>query len=298
MGHRPRVGPVVRVPPERTPGEHALGRRCTRSCDTLWDRDLLVVVALVLAGRRVRACACRAAPAIAARRRDRALLGRRRRGWCSGSRWCSRCSCRSPRCGGPTSPTSCRRSRCSPRCGQRRGRCCSSPGWWQRRSRSSNNRSILWPDGYTGAEAALVHRLERVPARRARDQRRSRTRVALRPPPAGSFVDPSFQRIDDGDITKASLVRQLRAAPTSCGVISVVADALQALPTRSLGRARSPHIGLHPRRPARRVTDARGSTLLRSRPAAALPPVCASGERRPGRVGRTSAAAAPRRSPG
>ncbi len=28
----------------------------------------------------------------------------------------------------------------------------------------SNNRSILWPEGYTGEEAALVQRLERLPA--------------------------------------------------------------------------------------------------------------------------------------
>ena len=83
----------------------------------------------------------------------------------------------------------------------------------------SNNRSILWPDGYTGAEAALVHRLERLPADALviSDDPGWVWRSGHRPP--GAFADTSYQRIDDGEITKASLVKAA-SAPDVCGVIS------------------------------------------------------------------------------
>ena len=83
----------------------------------------------------------------------------------------------------------------------------------------SNNRSILWPDGYTGHEAALVHRLERLPADALviSDDPGWVWRSGHRSP--GAFADTSYQRIDDGEITKASLVKAASAADV-CGVIS------------------------------------------------------------------------------
>ena len=83
----------------------------------------------------------------------------------------------------------------------------------------SNNRSILWPDGYTGPEAALVHRLEQLPsdALVISDDPGWVWRSGHRPP--GAFADPSFQRIDQGQITQASLVKAASAGDV-CGVIS------------------------------------------------------------------------------
>ena len=83
----------------------------------------------------------------------------------------------------------------------------------------SNNRSILWPDGYTGPEAALVHRLERLPADALviSDNPGWVWRSGHRPP--GAFADTSYQRIDNGEITKASLVKAASAHDV-CGVIS------------------------------------------------------------------------------
>jgi hypothetical protein len=83
----------------------------------------------------------------------------------------------------------------------------------------SNNQSILWPDGYTGHEAALVHRLERLPsdALVISDDPGFVWRSGHRPP--GWFADTSYQRIDDGQITQASLVKAATADPV-CGVIS------------------------------------------------------------------------------
>jgi hypothetical protein len=83
----------------------------------------------------------------------------------------------------------------------------------------SSNRSILWPDGYTGPEAALVQRLERFPsdALFISDDPGWVWRSGHRPP--GAFADPSFQRIDQGQITQQSLVDAAKAKEV-CGVIS------------------------------------------------------------------------------
>jgi Dolichyl-phosphate-mannose-protein mannosyltransferase len=83
----------------------------------------------------------------------------------------------------------------------------------------SNNRSILWPDGYTGHDAALVHHLERFPsdALFISDDPGWVWRSGHRPP--GAFADTSFQRIDQGQITKRSLVTAA-ATDDVCGVIS------------------------------------------------------------------------------
>jgi hypothetical protein len=83
----------------------------------------------------------------------------------------------------------------------------------------SNNRAILWPDGYSGHEAALVHHLERFPsdALFISDDPGWVWRSGHRPP--GAFADTSYQRIDDHQITKASLVKAANADDV-CGVIS------------------------------------------------------------------------------
>jgi len=83
----------------------------------------------------------------------------------------------------------------------------------------SNNESILRPDGYTGHEAALVHRLERLPsdALVISDDPGWVWRSGHRPP--GALADTSFQRIDQQQITQASLVKAASAADV-CGVIS------------------------------------------------------------------------------
>jgi 4-amino-4-deoxy-L-arabinose transferase-like glycosyltransferase len=83
----------------------------------------------------------------------------------------------------------------------------------------SNNRSILWPDGYTGHEAALVKHLERLPsdALVISDDPGWVWRSGHRPP--GAFADTSYQRIDDHGITEASLVKAASARDV-CGVIS------------------------------------------------------------------------------
>lgn len=78
---------------------------------------------------------------------------------------------------------------------------------------------ILWPDGYTGAQAALVRHLERYPsdAQFISDDPGWVWRSGHRPP--GNFADTSYQRIDDRSITKASLVKAA-AARDVCGVIA------------------------------------------------------------------------------
>jgi 4-amino-4-deoxy-L-arabinose transferase-like glycosyltransferase len=83
----------------------------------------------------------------------------------------------------------------------------------------SNNRAILWPDGYTGHEAALVRHLERLPsdALVISDDPGWVWRSGHRPP--GALADTSYQRIDDHQITERSLVKAA-AAPDVCGVIS------------------------------------------------------------------------------
>ena len=86
----------------------------------------------------------------------------------------------------------------------------------------SNNRSILWPDGYTGHEAALVQHLQKFPsdALVISDDTGWVWRAGLRPP--GALADVSYQRIDNHDITEASLVKAASANDV-CGVISSAA---------------------------------------------------------------------------
>jgi hypothetical protein len=83
----------------------------------------------------------------------------------------------------------------------------------------SNNEAILQPEGFSGHQAALVHQLERLPADALviSDDPGWVWRSGHRPP--GAFADTSFQRIDQGLITKASLV-SAAAADDVCGVIS------------------------------------------------------------------------------
>lgn len=82
----------------------------------------------------------------------------------------------------------------------------------------ASNTSILWPGGYTGQPAALVHHLETFPsgARFISDDPGLVWRSGHDTP--GDFADTSYQRLDDHSITQRSLVRAA-SAPDVCGVI-------------------------------------------------------------------------------
>jgi hypothetical protein len=81
-----------------------------------------------------------------------------------------------------------------------------------------SNTSILWPGGYTGPEAALVTRLRAFPAdaQFISDEPGLVWRSGHDTP--GDFADTSYQRLDDGSITQASLVKAASAGDV-CGVI-------------------------------------------------------------------------------
>ena len=146
---------------------------------------------------------------------DRAAHASSSRRSCCGSCSCSRCSCGSRRCGAPTSRTSCRRSRCSRRCGRAPWSVLAVAAGRRRPFFVSNNTSILWPDGYTGHEAALVKHLERFPsdAQFISDDPGLVWRSGHDTP--GDFADTSYQRIDDGQHHRRVVGRR-RAAPTTC----------------------------------------------------------------------------------
>jgi hypothetical protein len=93
----------------------------------------------------------------------------------------------------------------------------------------SNNRSILWPDGYTGHEAALVQHLDRFPSEALfiSDDPGWVWRSGHGTP--GAFADTSSQRVDDHDITQASLVKAASAHDV-CGVISSSATHFKRFP--------------------------------------------------------------------
>lgn len=92
------------------------------------------------------------------------------------------------------------------------------------------NRSILWPEGYSGHTAALVTRLRSLPADALviSDEPGLVWRAGHRPP--GTLADPSYQRIDSGDITVASLVDA--ASDTAvCGVLVTSEEHFGRFPT-------------------------------------------------------------------
>jgi len=101
----------------------------------------------------------------------------------------------------------------------------------------AENDSIIWPHGYRGHEAALVARLRELPdgALVIGDDPGYAWRAGHGPP--GEFADPSFQRIENGQITTDSLAR----AATSRKVCGVVVSSpqhfgsLTALPARLVG---------------------------------------------------------------
>jgi 4-amino-4-deoxy-L-arabinose transferase-like glycosyltransferase len=80
--------------------------------------------------------------------------------------------------------------------------------------------SILWPGGYTGQQAALVRHLEGFPsdARFISDDPGLIWRSGHDTP--GWFADTSYQRLDDGSITEASLVQAASSSTDDvCGVL-------------------------------------------------------------------------------
>jgi hypothetical protein len=82
------------------------------------------------------------------------------------------------------------------------------------------NRTILWPEGYRGNEAALVDRLQELPSDSLviSDDPGFAWRAGHAPP--GDLADPSFQRIENGQITTASLARAARSADVCAVVVS------------------------------------------------------------------------------
>jgi hypothetical protein len=83
---------------------------------------------------------------------------------------------------------------------------------------SVSNTSILWPGGYTGPQAAVVRHLRTFPsdAQFISDDPGLIWRSGHDTP--GDFADTSYQRLDDGSITQASLVKAASARDV-CGVI-------------------------------------------------------------------------------
>jgi hypothetical protein len=81
-----------------------------------------------------------------------------------------------------------------------------------------SNTSILWPGGYSGEQAALVARLRAFPsdAQFISDDPGLVWRSGHDTP--GDFADTSYQRLDDGSITQASIVKTA-SADDVCGVI-------------------------------------------------------------------------------
>ena len=203
VGHRPACGSSRSATTTRPSARRRSRARSARSwtrCGTAtcscWSRSLLAAVdaACSHVGAGPRVAQPVAAPGTRRRRRRPRALGRAGR---------SRSSCGSPRCGGHTSRTSSRPSRCSPRCGRRRGRCC-----WSRRGGGAVlgdpepvdplARGLHGRDGGARLATAVVPRRTRwssatIPAWCGGPGKR----------PPGAFADPSFQRIDDGDITAA-----------------------------------------------------------------------------------------------
>jgi 4-amino-4-deoxy-L-arabinose transferase-like glycosyltransferase len=82
----------------------------------------------------------------------------------------------------------------------------------------AENDSIVWPHGYRGEQAALVARLRALPddALVISDDPGLAWRAGHGPP--GELADPSFQRIENGQITTRSLARAA-ASPEVCGVV-------------------------------------------------------------------------------
>jgi hypothetical protein len=82
----------------------------------------------------------------------------------------------------------------------------------------ASNTSILWPGGYSGEEAALVQHLQTFPsdARFISDDPGLVWRSGHDTP--GDFADTSYQRLDDGSIAQASLVKAASKADV-CGVV-------------------------------------------------------------------------------
>jgi hypothetical protein len=80
------------------------------------------------------------------------------------------------------------------------------------------NHSILWPGADTDARAGVVARLHSLPvdAQVISDDPGLAWRADRRVP--GNFADPSFQRIDNGDLTAASVAAGA-ASPDVCAVV-------------------------------------------------------------------------------
>ncbi|MFI5053841.1 MAG: ArnT family glycosyltransferase [Acidimicrobiia bacterium] len=93
----------------------------------------------------------------------------------------------------------------------------------------ADNSDILWPSGYSGHEAALVHRLRELPDRALviSDNPGWAWRSGHAPP--GNFADTSYQRIDNGELTENSLARAASASDV-CAVVASSASQFLRFP--------------------------------------------------------------------
>ena len=93
-----------------------------------------------------------------------------------------------------------------------------------------DNRPILWPHAYSASQRELVDRLRALPdgSLVISDDPGYAWRAGKAPP--GEFADPSFQRVERGDITEASLARAA-ASPEVCGVVVTSSRHFGTFPT-------------------------------------------------------------------
>jgi 4-amino-4-deoxy-L-arabinose transferase-like glycosyltransferase len=91
------------------------------------------------------------------------------------------------------------------------------------------NRTILWPHGYRGNEAAVVERLRQLPdgTRVITDDPGLSWRAGHALP--GVLADPSFKRIENGQITTAVVAREARSADV-CAVVVTSRQHFGSLP--------------------------------------------------------------------
>ena len=205
-----------------------------------------------------------------------------------------RCSSGSRRCGGRTSRTSCRRSRCSRRCGRRRGGARWSPASWRCRSAWSSNRSILWPDGYTGERRRSCSDSS-APGRRAGAS--ATTRAWCGGPGTGRPASSPTRRSSASTQGQHHRRRRwcARRRPRDvCGVIVDVARSTSAASAASPDALAAE--GYHPVQFGDRITlYERDTPGVRCVPPERAPGRSAAALGDCARGGRTSAAAAPRR---
>ena len=224
--HRAAVGPrpgagTSRSRTTTTPGSlNSRPDAAWKVITTLWERDLLVLVALALAlvmfvvtrftrraAPRVATTACRALGIVVA---VLVLWARAR---------ASRSSSGNRRSSARTSPSSCHRSRCWRASGRHRGSCSRSPRLVVAPFWAVRNHTILWPHGLPRRRGRGGRAPARAAGRRARDQRRPGPGVARRARPARQLRRPVVPAHRAGTDHRGDARRRAAAAHDVCGVV-------------------------------------------------------------------------------